>query len=608
MDDADENANFENFSKQDLIDKFEELETKYKTEGTPEGYQNVLNIFNITCSGDLVPQTVHDIYLADWKSYCMLRQYLSEEDTVTPEDMDDLQDRFSRFQECLFYCKDTILSFMRMTNSNLSFPTPAGADMLFWHAPLNKENLKPVHIFTIYILGSFFRHRYRRSDTRVYEQIFLDGNPTHAWKDKCDIKSAVRSFCAKESNFEMWKIMTEGLFEGVVKYATECQDIEFPDLKVNRRVWSFNDGIYDATDDKFWFYGGQMDESIVSCKIIEKDFSPSYFKHLVDGLAHPGSDRLTYDDLETPYFNSIFTPQEWDASMIKWMFVLIGRLFYEVNEKDCWQVIPFLKGVAGTGKSTVIKVVQMLFDARDVGILSNNVERKFGLSTVFDKILFLIPELKGDFQMDQAEFQSMVTGEDVSMAVKHEAPIVGRWTAPGIIAGNEAAKWEDKSGSICRRIVVLDFPNKIPAEKSDPNLLNNIKNSEIPNIIRKASLAYDWAVENYGKSDIWTSLPARICSEKKKLQYSTNPLYAFMNSDRIEVDSEMYTLESVFISQLRIFSTLKFPGVNFVFTEDFYSYIFSDYDIRVETVTKNWPPNSQNAQRQTYITGCNVLI
>ena len=52
--------------------------------------------------------------------------------------------------------------------------------------------------------------------------------------------------------------------------------------------------------------------------------------------------------------------------------------------------------------------------------LSNNVERKFGLSAIMDGFMFIAPEIKGDLALEQAEFQSIVSGEDVSIAVKHE--------------------------------------------------------------------------------------------------------------------------------------------------------------------------------------------
>lgn len=590
-------------SRAELVEKFEELEQKWKTDGSPLGIQNILNIFEITSSSEMIPEKIQDTYSVDWKLYARIRKELEDMDMNEERDEDEeMSRRFARFQENIFYGRETILCFMRMTNCNAAFPVPTGNEILFWHSPMNKEDLQPAHIYTLYLLGSLFRMRYRRFEGVVFEQIFRNGHATHAWKEKCDIKTIVRSLSAKETNFEMWKMMLSGMYDPAVKYLTDCLDMEFPDLKIKRRVWSFNDGIYDATDDGFRFYGQNTDDLLVSCKIIEKDFAGAYFH----GPPIPGTPLQTFRDLDTPYFDSIFAPQNWDTNMLKWMFVFIGRLFYEVNERDSWQVIPFLKGVAGTGKSTVIKVVQKLYNSRDIGVISNNIEKQFGLSTIFNKKIFIIPEMKGDFSLDVASFQSMITGEELSMAVKHENPCVGRWTVPGIMAGNESPNWQDKSGSISRRVIVLDFPNKVPAETSDPNLLANITDGEIPYIIRKASLAYKWAVDNYGDSDIWTALPSRILDEKRKLQYSTNPLYAFMNSDRVDIDAEEYTLESIFISQLKIFTTLKFPGVSIMFTPDAYGLIFADHGVTVEDTTKNWPRSSQNAQRNTYVVGCRV--
>ena len=359
----------------------------------------------------------------------------------------------------------------------------------------------------------------------------------------------------------MWKHLNMGgSFDQCVKYLNNCCDLEFPDLNAKRRVWSFNDGIYDATDDSFTAYDQQIDEHLVSCKIIYKNFHDAYFSTPSRVAA-----KLGFSDLNTPKFDSIFEPQMWDQHMLWWMFVFIGRLFYEVSELDSWQVIPFMKGVAGTGKSTVIKVIQMMYNRADVGVISNNIEKKFGLSTIFNKTIFVVPELKGDFAMDQADFQSMVTGEILSMPVKNGSPITGMWTTPGIMAGNESAGWEDKSGSISRRIVVFPFLYKVPQEKLNPSLENEIKENEMPKIIRKSALAYQEAVQKFSGGDIWQALPSRIREEKKKLQYSTNPLFAFINSDNVSLSDEEYTLESMFVTKLKSFAALKFPKSTITF-------------------------------------------
>ena len=64
--------------------------------------------------------------------------------------------------------------------------------------------------------------------------------------------------------------------------------------------------------------------------------------------------------------------------------------------------------------------MKKFYESEDVRTLSNNVERKFGLSSIYDGFMFIAPEVKGDLCLEQAEFQSLVSGEDISIACKHK--------------------------------------------------------------------------------------------------------------------------------------------------------------------------------------------
>ena len=67
------------------------------------------------------------------------------------------------------------------------------------------------------------------------------------------------------------------------------------------------------------------------------------------------------------------------------------------------QVIPYLKGIAGAGKSTIINdIAGRFYEQIDVGSISNNVERQFGISSFCDKSVWVAPEIKSDFRIDQA--------------------------------------------------------------------------------------------------------------------------------------------------------------------------------------------------------------
>ena len=49
-------------SRQEMIEKFSELEDKYKIESSPEGIQNILGIYDITQTSDLIPVKIFDKY------------------------------------------------------------------------------------------------------------------------------------------------------------------------------------------------------------------------------------------------------------------------------------------------------------------------------------------------------------------------------------------------------------------------------------------------------------------------------------------------------------------------------------------------------------------
>ena len=73
------------------------------------------------------------------------------------------------------------------------------------------------------------------------------------------------------------------------------------------------------------------------------------------------------------------------------------------------------------GKATILEhIVKLLYEAADVGILSSNMEKKFGLSALVDKKIIIGPEIRGNLALDQSEFQSMVSGETMQYNVKYE--------------------------------------------------------------------------------------------------------------------------------------------------------------------------------------------
>lgn len=189
-------------------------------------------------------------------------------------------------------------------------------------------------------------------------------------------------------------------------------------------------------------------------------------------------------------------------------------------------MIPFFKGRGGSGKSTVATVVKHFFETNDVGILSNNSEKKFGLQSLLDKFIWLCLEIKKNVQLDQAEFQSMVSGEDLTIAQKSLAARQVTWSAPGMLCGNESPSWIDAQGSIARRMAIITFSYSLQEKDVVPDLLEKILRDELPSLIVKCNTAYRSMCEQRRDEDIWKVLPGYFRNERLRFQKDTDAVYA----------------------------------------------------------------------------------
>lgn len=87
--------------------------------------------------------------------------------------------------------------------------------------------------------------------------------------------------------------------------------------------------------------------------------------------------------------------------MVRWFFTMIGRSMYDIKELDDWQVMLFIKGIAGTGKSNIMNyVLQQFYEKTHVGIISNNIEEKFGLGTLVNNFVVLMDDIRENFRLD----------------------------------------------------------------------------------------------------------------------------------------------------------------------------------------------------------------
>ena len=462
------------------------------------------------------------------------------------------------------------------------------------------EKNTPYQKLLLFLLSKAYDEGYRRYRDQCCVQI----RNTRAWRPVKEIKDFVYDSTQKEDEPEMWRNLTSrgNCVSDIVKHLTNCKDFQFLEIKKDRHVWSFQNGLlvgkdWDETDQrykiKFYPYNSpefrELDPTLVSCKYFDLPFDP--YAALGD-----------WYDIPTPSMQKVLDYQRFEEDVCRWTYVFMGRLCFEVNELDGWQVIPFLKGIARSGKSTLItKVARKFYECEDVATLSNNIEKKFGLQSIYKGFMFISPEIKGDLQLEQAEFQSLVSGEDVSVARKNETALSFQWKTPGILGGNEVPNWKDNSGSVLRRLATWNFGRQVM--DADPHLDTKLE-AEIPAILCKCLRAYLDYAHKYSGKDIWNVLPKYFKTVQSQVATVTNSLQHFLCSEKFKFGPDLCIPQKIFIAQFNQHCKENNLGT-FRFNQDFYAGPFSAKELEVRTESRIY--NGATYATQPFIFGCDLL-
>jgi hypothetical protein len=461
--------------------------------------------------------------------------------------------------------------------SALSDPTIMNSDKI--------ERASPLQKCLIFTLDQLYKAGYRRYGTDCYEEIrTVEGYRTRAWSRKCTIEKFIRSLSPMASDFDNWENFTSrgNVIRDVVDNISKGFQPQFPDIVKRRHVWSFTNGVFvgkewipetETYDCRFYPYESdafkRLDPTIIACKYFDQVFQD--YTHVDD-----------WTQIPTPHVNTVLQYQNFEDEACNWVYVMGGRLCFDIGEMDTWQIIPFFKGIARSGKSTLItKVFKRFYDGEDIGTLSNNIEKKFGLSAIYKKLMFIAPEIKGDLALEQAEFQSIVSGEDVSVAVKNEKAQSIEWTTPGILGGNEIPNWKDNSGSVLRRILAWNFGKQV--RNADPQLDLKLRD-EMPRILLKCVRAYLDYSNKYRNKDIWDVVPDYFKTIQKQVAMVASSLHNFMESTNIVYGPDKCVPQKEFIQRFNQHCKENNLG-NHKFHQDFYAGPFSSRDIEVRNET-----------------------
>lgn len=547
------------------LNKFESywglsIDNPHKIDNINDIYKLSLNVINVN------EATPDQVIFEKYNDY--IKNLIELTNNIKKDIKSDIQVeiRVNRLLQISYYAQKfhQSLRFMKQAMDLNTDYRDANDASLFRFNPIDVESNTSYQNFLLFVLEHFYENKYARYLEDVYAPLYTkDGYNTCAWKRIDTIQDVLYKLVQKETNYHQFLNVTKSgnTINAASDFLSKCCDSQFPQIIKNRHIFSFNNGIYIANEDKFVDYSSELNEH--SSKYFDTNFE---YKE-------------NWKEIKTPYLDSILKYQELDEETIKWVYIFIGRLIYNIDEKDGWQVIPFLQGQAGCGKSTILlNICKYMYDEEDVGVLSNNIQTTFGLSDIVDKLLFIAPEIKRDFKMEQGEFQSIVSGDKVTINIKFKKSRFENWDIPGILAGNEIPDFIDNSGSIQRRIVIIKFTKRV---KESDLLLGRKLQQEIPNILQKCNKVYLEYAEKYGRKNVWTVMPKYFEKTQKELAATTNPLIHLLTCGKLEFSPDKYIPEKNFMYLFNDHcNDTNYKKIRF--NKDFYTGPFSQFGIEVE--------------------------
>lgn len=234
---------------------------------------------------------------------------------------------------------------------------------------------------------------------------------------------------------------------------------------------------------------------------------------------------------ETPALDVVLSAQ-FDDEVAEFLCSLLGRSLFRVKQVDNFQVMLYLVGLAGTGKSLVVSVLTSMFAPSEVASLATSREAVFGLANLKDKELVVGKDMPAKLSavLSQEQMQMMTSGEGMEIAQKHkETANIRAWKSPVVMASNHMPDYVNTGNNVVRRVVPIRFGNMITDPRDD---LEDKLQAELPNVVCRCLAAYARLRQRVAEvGGFWKAVPSVVLEWRGELAASTNRLHEFLALD-----------------------------------------------------------------------------
>ena len=292
------------------------------------------------------------------------------------------------------------------------------------------------------------------------------------------------------------------------KFFEYVNDPRFPSITFDKHLVGFKNGVWNIKNLTF--------VSLKDCE--EIGFVRKFFEFEFEDKIH-----------ETPLWNSVIRHQNDDEHLEFVFHALLGRLFFNVNELDHFEIFLAIQGPAGIGKSTIMDTLSGMFRAGVVSTIDDNTSSSFALEGKDKSECIIIQDAKENLasKLELQTLQKMVTGEYVEINSKGIKCKTVLWETPLVMAFNRDLGYKDDSGSLVRRFACIPWTRVVTEQ--DPTLKKRIIKQESPLIFINIIKRYHELLNRYQHKPFWSFAPETMKCKRFETKLQTNYLESFLN-------------------------------------------------------------------------------
>lgn len=408
----------------------------------------------------------------------------------------------------------------------------------------------------LFILQRLSELNYRRYMDCCYARIQGDEDePTFAYERVCTIRAFILRETNKETHPDQWKNMTnpKDNLEILTRHLMNVEHVEFKMLTVDERYISFRNGTYSVADNVFWPHDRTAEWPSFAADVQRDRRAQGWPPDYALVAPHSGICCASYidrkfrlvDDSNKSALDNIrtmLTGVGIPADAHGWLFALLGRLLFPINELDKWCVMPFFKTSEAADNAAFLTIktsFEAIVGADAVSQVASGVNTQHALETLMGARVCGIL-LREHLPLEQGDWQSALSGEYVCINPRapNRTSFSYKWRSPMFAAG-PCIGYKNDAGTVDRRVVMFDVSK---GTVEDFRALTAAINENIDLWSQTIVDAYLTVVHENASRDIWASgvLPAVFHKSRDALRELITPLSSCAKSSLFNLDPQSF--------------------------------------------------------------------